>query len=241
MTINHRAEAEKHLETAARHLTEVPADMRIAEVAAAIGQGHAALSVGQATTADTVSHRHTIHTLRFALIRHVAEGLALSNGDEAHQHARGLAQYLDSVGINIDREVDAYLEEHCGMSSKQAWKTPTQRNEEFTRSLDANDPWLQPIRDQAVSRREKALKADPAAWQALGHAIRKERELQHMSRRALSERAEVSEKAIQTAEEGRVPASRWPQSLNRITTALGMGPGAAVDIVLSHHSEDIPF
>ncbi|MFJ5886804.1 hypothetical protein [Streptomyces californicus] len=47
MTVNHRAEAEKHLANAARHLTEVPADMRIAEVAAAIGQGHAALAGSQ--------------------------------------------------------------------------------------------------------------------------------------------------------------------------------------------------
>ncbi|MET8113736.1 helix-turn-helix domain-containing protein [Streptomyces prasinus] len=240
MTINHRDEAEKHLANAARHLTEHPGDMRIAEVAAAIGQGHAALAAGQNVAADATSYRHTIHTLRFALIRHVAEGLALSATDEAHQHARGLAQYLDSVGLNIDREVDAHLEEHCGMSSKQAWKTPTQRNEEFTRSL--GDPWANPTpRDETTSRRDEALKAAPFAWEMLGRAIRRERERQQLSRRALSERAEVSEKAIQTAEEGRVPASRWPQSLNRITNALGMGPGATVDIVLSAYPDDPPF
>lgn len=240
MTTDHRAEAEKHLANAARHLTEVPADMRIAEVAAVIGQGYAALATEQAATADAAAYRHTIHTLRFALIRHVAEGLALSNGDEAHQHARGLAQYLDSVGLNIDLAVDAYVEEHCGMNSKQAWKTPTQRNEEFTRSL--GDPWATPTpRDETTSRREEALKAGPGAWEMLGRAIRRERERQQLSRRALSERAEVSEKAIQTAEEGRVPTSRWPQSLNRITTALGMGPGAAVDIVLSAYPDDPPF
>ena len=126
------------------------------------------------------------------------------------------------------------------MSAKQAWKTPTQRNEEFTRSL--GDPWATPApRDKTTSRREEALKAAPFAWEALGRAIRRERERQQLSRRALSERAEVSEKAIQTAEEGRVPASRWPQSLNRITTALGMGPGAAVDIVLSAYPDDPPF
>ncbi|MFE3487502.1 helix-turn-helix domain-containing protein [Streptomyces griseus] len=90
-------------------------------------------------------------------------------------------------------------------------------------------------------RRAQALKADQSAWLMLGRAIRRERETQQLSRRALSERAEVSEKAIQTAEEGRVPSSRWPQSLNRITTALGMGSGAAEDIVLSSLPEDPPF
>ncbi len=45
MAINYRAEAEKHLATAARHLIEFPADMRIAEVAAWIGQGYATLAL----------------------------------------------------------------------------------------------------------------------------------------------------------------------------------------------------
>jgi hypothetical protein len=44
MIINHRAEAERHLANAARHLTENVKDMRIAEVSAWIGQGYATLA-----------------------------------------------------------------------------------------------------------------------------------------------------------------------------------------------------
>jgi hypothetical protein len=240
MTINHRAEAEKHLANAARHLTEAPADMRIAEVAAWIGQGHAALASSQVAATDTASLRHTIYTLRFALIRHVAEGLTLSNGDEAHQHATGLARFLDSVALNIDNEVDAYINDLGWGSPSDAWLPPTVRRAK--REAEMPNPWAVPAPDsENTRRREEALKADPSAWAMLGRAIRRERETQQLSRRALSERAEVSEKAIQTAEEGRVPASRWPQSLNRITTALGMGSGAAEDIVLSSLPENPPF
>jgi hypothetical protein len=42
---DYRAEAEKHLANAAYHLTEHPGDMRIAEVAAAIGNGYATLAL----------------------------------------------------------------------------------------------------------------------------------------------------------------------------------------------------
>lgn len=45
MSTDHRTEAEKHLANAARHLAEHPGDMRIAEVAAAIGQGYAILAL----------------------------------------------------------------------------------------------------------------------------------------------------------------------------------------------------
>ncbi|MFB7832054.1 hypothetical protein [Streptomyces sp. NPDC056056] len=137
MTANDRAKAEKHLDAAARHLTEEPQDMRIAEVAAAIGQGYALLAAGEAATADAASTRHAISTYRFALIRQVAEGLALSKGDEAHQHARGLAQYLDSVGLNVDDAVEAYIEEHCGFSDpRDAWLPPTERRAKWAAELE---------------------------------------------------------------------------------------------------------
>jgi transposase len=42
---DYRAAAERYLETAARHLTELPGDMRIAEMAARIGQGYATLAL----------------------------------------------------------------------------------------------------------------------------------------------------------------------------------------------------
>jgi hypothetical protein len=141
VTTNHRAEAEKHLAGAARHLTEHPADMRIAEVSAAIGQGYATLADRETAAADVSSYRHAIHTYRFALIRHIGEGLALSEGDEAHEHARGLAKYLDSVGLNVDQAVDDYIEEHCGTTPANAWTPPSTRKAEWAAQPD---PWAEP-------------------------------------------------------------------------------------------------
>jgi hypothetical protein len=138
VSINHRAEAEKHLEVAARNFLR--GDNTASALAAA--QVHATLAAGDTARADTIAYRHTINTMRFALIRHVAEGLALSEGDEAHQHARGLATYLDSVGLNVDDEVDAYITEQCGYSdAARAYKPPSVRREE---RLSGDDPWSNP-------------------------------------------------------------------------------------------------
>jgi hypothetical protein len=141
MNIDHRAEAERRLLMA---WEEDSTPERNAHLVAE-AQVHATLAAGQTTAADTASYRHTIHTLRFALIRHVAEGLALSEGDEAHQHARGLAQYLDGVDLNIDREVDAYIEDIGWGDPRDAWLSPTARKDKWAKEPlpwgpDA-DPW----------------------------------------------------------------------------------------------------
>ncbi|WP_432008665.1 hypothetical protein [Streptomyces bacillaris] len=236
MTVNHRAEAEKHLAHAARHLTEYPGDMRIAEVAAAIGQGHAALAGSQ----DPV--REQLATL-LERWEEVADSYRPSESghpdlEERYRNyryvqlraIRNLRQVLDTGTMPCELATDEEKRRgDCGQAHAA---------EEFTN----RDTWVPSNPEGGTTvRRAQALKADQAAWLMLGRAIRRERETQQLSRRALSERAEVSEKAIQTAEEGRVPASRWPQSLNRITTALGMGSGAAEDIVLSSLPEDPPF
>lgn len=72
---------------------------------------------------------------------------------------------------------------------------------------------------------------DPEAWARLGRTIRKHREDAGYSRRALAERAGVSEKSIQVAEEGRVPRGRMPQSLSLIESALGWNAGSYVSIL----------
>lgn len=72
---------------------------------------------------------------------------------------------------------------------------------------------------------------DPEAWAKLGKTIREHREEAGYSRRALAEKAGVSEKSIQVAEEGRVPRGRMPQSLSRIEEALGWIPGAYIAIL----------
>lgn len=138
MSTDHRVEAERLLASAdtsmaaALEETLPLADQQHAAVVTGIltnrALGHAMLAAGQTTAADVASYRHAIHTLRFALIQHIADGLAHSESDEAHGHARGLAQYLDSVGLNVDREVDARNEELFGDAyARAAWDAPSVR------------------------------------------------------------------------------------------------------------------
>ncbi|WP_097982854.1 helix-turn-helix domain-containing protein [Streptomyces sp. f150] len=242
MTVNHRVEAEKHLDNAARHLTEHPGDMRIAEVAAAIGQGHAVLAAAQ----DPVREQLATLLERWEEVADSykpMEGSKHADLEERYRNyryvqlraIRNLRQVLDTGTMPCELATED--EQRRGDCGKVHAPEP-----DVAVRVPAYDPWATSApREGTADRREQALKADQSAWLMLGRAIRRERETQQLSRRALSERAEVSEKAIQTAEEGRVPASRWPQSLNRITTALGMGSGAAEDIVLSSFPEDPPF
>jgi hypothetical protein len=150
VSTNHRAEAERLLSsldttmTAALEQSLPIEDQQHAAVLTGIltnrALAHAALAQGATTSADVTAYRHTLQTMRFALIRHVAEGLALSEGDEAHQHARGLAQYLDSVGLNVDLEVDAHIEEHCGYNdARDAWLSPTERRSKW--DAECRSPW----------------------------------------------------------------------------------------------------
>ncbi|MFF3928178.1 hypothetical protein [Streptomyces hirsutus] len=139
MTINHRAEAEKHLETAARHLTEVPADMRIAEVAAAIGQGHATLARNEEQAATTADLREALHSLRrrhndtrSLVATHIAQGLA-SRDKHRWQAARDLAQALDEAHNNMDDLVDASLSDD-GHDTKTPWTHPAP-------AIRNDDPW----------------------------------------------------------------------------------------------------
>lgn len=131
MSVNHRAEAERLLAEARVEGTEGVMWVRPENIAAA--QVYATLADGETRASDLAAYRHTISTMRFALVRQIAEGLALSEGDEAHSRAVGLARYLDSVDLNVDREVDTYIEEHCGMSPRDAWKSPTVRREEWAK------------------------------------------------------------------------------------------------------------
>ncbi|WP_330173048.1 hypothetical protein OG875_05215 [Streptomyces sp. NBC_01498] len=130
MNTNHRTEAERHLSRGSFVSSPDrahPTDPVATDFHLRMAQIHATLAAGETASADTASYRHAIHTLRFALIRQVGEGLALSEGDEAHQHAAGLAEYLDSVGLNIDREVDAYIDGLGWGDPRDARLSPTDR------------------------------------------------------------------------------------------------------------------
>lgn len=155
MSVNHRAEAERLLTSAdvtmaAALEKELPLEEQqhaavVGGVLTNRGIAHAVLAAGQTTNADIASYRHTIHTLRFALIRQVAEGLALSEGDEAHQHALGLAKYLDSVNLNVDQEVDAYIENLGWGDPRDAWLNPTARRAKWDAEMP--NPWATPTSD----------------------------------------------------------------------------------------------
>lgn len=123
MSIDYRAEAERRLLMA---WEEDSTPERNAHLVAE-AQVHATLAAGQVAAADVASYRLTITTMRFALIRHVAEGRALSETDEAYQHACGLATHLDSVGLNVDDSVDAYIQDHLGMEPRDMDLCPTER------------------------------------------------------------------------------------------------------------------
>ncbi|MET7975807.1 hypothetical protein ABZW44_22730 [Streptomyces mirabilis] len=148
MNVNHRAEAERHLSRGSfvdGPEKPHPVDPVATDFHLRMAQVHATLAAGQTTSADVSSLRHAIHTYRFALIRQVAEGLALSEGDEAHEHALGLAKYLDSVDLNIDREVDAYIEGIGWGDPRDAWLSPAARKAKWmaepTPWSSEADPW----------------------------------------------------------------------------------------------------
>lgn len=139
MSINHRTEAEKHLATAARHLTEVPADMRIAEVAAVIGQGHAALVRDEEQAARTADLREALHSLRrrfndtCSLVAvHIAKGLA-SREKDRWKAAIELSKALDEAHCNVDDLVDARLADD-GWDPRSAYKAPAS-------AVRSGDPW----------------------------------------------------------------------------------------------------
>jgi hypothetical protein len=108
MSINHRAEAEKHLANAARHLTEDVRDMRISEVSAWIGQGHAALA--------------RYDDIRNLVSAHIAEGLA-SREPDRWKAAIDLTKALDEAHCNMDDLVGARLSDD-GWDPRSAYKTP---------------------------------------------------------------------------------------------------------------------
>lgn len=139
MSIDHRAEAEKHLTTASRYLFKDPADTRLAEVAAAIGKGHAALARDEEQAATTADLRDALHSLRRRfndtrnlVATHIAEGLA-SREKDRWKAALALTKALDDAHCNLDDLVDARLADD-GWDPRSAYKTPAALT-------PSDDPW----------------------------------------------------------------------------------------------------
>jgi hypothetical protein len=129
MSTDHLAEAEKHLANAAYHLTEDPGDMRIAEVAAWIGQGHANLVRNEEQAATTADLRDAItllrrreHATREAVSQHIAQALA-SREPGRWKAGVDLTKALDEADCNMDSLIDARLADD-GWDPRSAYKTP---------------------------------------------------------------------------------------------------------------------
>ncbi|MFJ5644112.1 helix-turn-helix domain-containing protein [Streptomyces sp. NPDC093223] len=247
MSINHRDETERLLVSADTSIAaaleaSLPmADQQHAAVITGIltnrAIGHALIAQGETATADVSSLRGALITWRRIVSHAVAWNLSFAESDEQHEQWLELAEQLRKAGLDISADVDQ-ITPNFGKDPRGVWKPPSAWRKEGS----ASDPWSDVPAEGAdtAGRREQALRADPAAWEYLGHEIRKAREKRGMSRRALSEAADVSVTSIQNAEDGRAPVGRWPQSLNRITDALGMGSTAALDMVLADPSKP-PF
>lgn len=139
MSIDHRAEAEKHLANAAHHLTEHPGDMRIAEVAAWIGQGHANLARDEEQATRTSDMRDALRLLRGreydvrkVVSTHIAKALA-SREPNRWKAGRELAQALDMADCNMDEAIDARLSDD-GWDPRSAYKSPASL-------VPSDDPW----------------------------------------------------------------------------------------------------
>lgn len=139
MNTDHRAAAEKHLDTAARHCNENPPDMRIAEVAAWIGQGYATLARNEEQAAQTADLREALHSLRrrfndtrSLVAVHIAKGLA-SREKDRWKAAIELTKALDEAHCNVDDLVDARLSGD-GWDPRSAYKTPAAL-------VPRDDPW----------------------------------------------------------------------------------------------------
>jgi hypothetical protein len=139
MSPAHRTEAERHLANAARHLTEEPGDMRIAEVAAWIGQGYATLARDEEQAARTADLRDANTLLRRrecatreAVATHIAKGLA-SREPARWSAAIELNKTLDDAGLGLDDLVDDRLTED-GWDPRSAYKTPASL-------VPHDDPW----------------------------------------------------------------------------------------------------
>jgi hypothetical protein len=123
-------EAEKFADTAARHMTEDPRDMRISEVAAGIAQAYATLALTASQRPDVVAaYVHDDHDTAFesscaacvsesvdsaaarldAMRRvvgaHLCEGLAHSDR-AVRDFLRGLADELECAGVAVDDVVE---------------------------------------------------------------------------------------------------------------------------------------
>lgn len=79
---------------------------------------------------DLAAHRVSAVVWRRVVVAHIANGLT-SESDERHGAARELATELDGAGINVDREVDEFVDNYTDLTPYAAWKPPSIRAAEM--------------------------------------------------------------------------------------------------------------
>lgn len=129
MSTDYAAEAAKLLQAAARHITEHPQDMRIAEVSALVGNGFASLA--------HLPEQQVIVQEQFAAFQRtvalsIADGL-LSGDRTRHATVWYLANALDKNGIDIEPAIREAVEAR-GKDFDQVWVHPN------TGLTDPNSP-----------------------------------------------------------------------------------------------------
>ncbi|MFC9821432.1 hypothetical protein ACFWG6_31130 [Streptomyces erythrochromogenes] len=143
MTINHRAEAERHLSKASFMTGDGPNATPVNPAAAdhylRMAQVHATLATGQALVADASAYRAALASWRDIVAHFVAWGLSFAENDDEHGTYLRLAQRLDEAGLNIDNDIDKITPEF-GKDPRGMWKPPTVRRAEWAAECAATNP-----------------------------------------------------------------------------------------------------
>lgn len=143
MTINHRAEAERHLSKASFMTGDgpnaTPVNPAAADVHLRMAQVHATLARDEEQAARTADMRDALRLLRGReydirklVSTHIAKALA-SREPNRWKAGLELAKALDMADCNMDEAIDARLSED-GWDPRSAYKTPGS-------AVPAGDPW----------------------------------------------------------------------------------------------------
>ncbi|WP_097930962.1 MULTISPECIES: phiSA1p31-related protein [unclassified Streptomyces] len=158
MTVNHRAEAEKHLSKGSFVTspdTAHPTDPVATDYHLRMAQVHATLARDEenaATLADlrdaNTKLRNDLANLRRIVVDHVADNLGRQDL-YSWRSARDLTKELDAYGMNVDQAVDERLEERH-IDPRQAWIGPHDQVNPVTKkwtdlggtTWDLSRPWI---------------------------------------------------------------------------------------------------
>lgn len=171
MSINHRAEAERHLSQGSFVSSPDqphPADPVGSDFHLRMAQVHATLARDEEQATRTADMRDALRLLRGreydvrkVVSTHIAKALA-SREPNRWKAGRELAQALDMADCNMDEAIDARLSDD-GWDARSAWKAPAS-------AVRSDDPWAatpditaevpEPVRRVLADRLARALLSD---------------------------------------------------------------------------------